>query len=63
MILLVEGAVQKDLRSKLNKFQSLHLEELSKFELPKEIYFVEHFEETMSGKVKRNETIEKLNLA
>jgi O-succinylbenzoic acid--CoA ligase len=63
IILLVEGAVQKDLQSKLIRFQNQHVKDLSQIELPKEIYFLEHFEETVSGKVKRTDTLEKLNLS
>lgn len=61
MIMLVEGSTQGDLQSKLKTFQLKHVKRISKIELPKEIYFVDKFEETLSGKVKRAETIEKLN--
>ena len=36
------------------------LQDLSKYEIPKEIYFVEKFIETPSGKVSRNATLKEI---
>jgi len=56
LILVIEGKLD----SKLNKelFESV----LSKFELPKNIYFINKFERTDSGKINRMKTKEKLEI-
>ena len=56
VVLFVELPFSEKLLSDLDEAIS-NFEELSKFERPKKIYFVEKFEETESGKVNRNRTI------
>ncbi|XMO86060.1 AMP-binding protein [Algibacter sp. AS12] len=54
LILVVEGE-KRDIDISI-------FSELDKFEKPKEIHFVSKFEETKSGKINRNKTLETLNL-
>jgi len=44
--------LKKDILKKLNELQTL-----SKYEIPKEIYFIKKFIETPTGKINRNETL------
>ncbi|MDB2463123.1 O-succinylbenzoic acid--CoA ligase, partial [Algibacter sp.] len=55
LILIVEGGKRE--------IDNSIFSELDKYEKPKEIHFVPHFEETKSGKINRNKTLETLNLA
>lgn len=64
LILIVENEVDTDnqqiVKEKIfSKVRSLKL--LSRFEIPKEIYFLDNFIETKSGKIQRNETIHLIN--
>jgi O-succinylbenzoic acid--CoA ligase len=56
LVLIVESGysaeLEKELSDKINK-----LDNLSKYEKPKKIYMIEKFEETDSGKIKRQGTI------
>ena len=56
VVLFVELAFSEKLLSDLTKAIE-NLEDLSKFERPKKIYFVEKFEETETGKVSRSRTV------
>jgi O-succinylbenzoic acid--CoA ligase len=63
LILLIESSVKTEnetvIKSELfSKITSLKT--LSKFEIPKEIYFIDNFIETSSGKILRKKTLEKL---
>jgi O-succinylbenzoic acid--CoA ligase len=51
---VISSAVKKSLLSKIQNLKSL-----SKFDKPKEVYFVEHFIETKTGKVQRLLTLRK----
>lgn len=57
LILLVEGKEpsKPDLSTKIRA-----LEGLGKYEKPKEIHFIESFAETVSGKIDRNKTLQKI---
>lgn len=60
LILIFENKVDEDnqqiLKEKiLSKIRNLKL--LSRFEIPKEIFFIDEFIETNSGKIQRNETL------
>lgn len=55
LILIIEG---NPITLDINKFNTL-----SKYERPKEIYFVERFSETRTGKINRNETLKKVRTA
>lgn len=64
LVLFIESLVKIEnetfLKSKL--FEEIKsLKTLSKFEIPKEIYFLESFIETTSRKIQRKKTLEKLN--
>ena len=52
---VISSAVEKSLLIKIQNLTSL-----SKFEKPKEIYFVKHFIETKTGKVQRTQTLQKI---
>jgi O-succinylbenzoic acid--CoA ligase len=58
LVLIIEGEKNDVI---LNKVKNLN--SLSKFEIPKEIYFLEKFIETPTQKIKRSQTILKLKLA
>lgn len=51
LILIIEGEKQQFNIEKIG---------LTKFEKPKEIYFISHFSETETGKIKRKKTLEKV---
>ncbi len=63
LVLLIESLVKienetfikKELFSKIKSLKTL-----SKFEIPKEIYFLDHFNQTASGKIQRKNTLEKI---
>ncbi|MFS4469215.1 AMP-binding protein [Maribacter sp. 2210JD10-5] len=55
LILLVEGQKESDLLEKIKASKKL-----SKYELPKEIFFLAQFKETDTGKVNRSKTIKTL---
>ena len=54
LVLIVEG---KKSTTILNSFQNLN-KDLTKYETPKEIYFLSQFQETHTGKVQRTKTLE-----
>ncbi|MEN8187262.1 MAG: AMP-binding protein [Bacteroidota bacterium] len=56
VVMVIEGSNENNLKSQISG-----LESLTKFERPKEIYFVDRFVETESGKVHRKKTTEFLN--
>jgi len=63
LILVVEHSVistemEKSLKLLIQKIKNLKT--LSKFEIPKEIYFVESFVETETGKIQRKATLQKI---
>ena len=53
IILVVEGNIDENQLSRDIK----SLSSITKFEIPKEIFIIDHFVETVSGKVNRNETL------
>jgi len=55
LILLIEGVKNDAIQTKVKELDSL-----SKFEIPKEIYFLEKFIETPTQKIQRNKTIQLL---
>jgi o-succinylbenzoate---CoA ligase len=61
LILVVEGAEQRDLLKKIATFHKENRTILNNFEIPKEIYFVKKFIETGTKKLKRNEIIDIIN--
>ena len=65
LILILEKSTNKKtnlaLKEELfSKIRTLNI--LSRFEIPKEIYFLDNFIETSSGKIQRNQTINLINL-
>ncbi len=56
LILLIEGMPITDLKNKVDESTTL-----DRFEKPSEVYFLEEFIETTTGKVNRNKTIALLN--
>ena len=63
LILLIESLVkiENETLKKTELFYKIKsLKTLSKFEIPKEIYFIKSFTETISGKIQRKSTLEKL---
>lgn len=54
LVLVVEGAIQEE--KLLQKIRSLNT--LEKFEVPKQIYQVTEFQQTESGKIRRNATLD-----
>jgi O-succinylbenzoic acid--CoA ligase len=56
LILIVENSrdTAESIRNRIK-----HLKDLTKFEVPKKIYIIDKFAETVNGKIKRNKTIEK----
>lgn len=52
LILLIEGIQENDVLEKVK-----HLKTLSKFEIPKEIYFIKKFIETETKKIQRKKTL------
>lgn len=56
LILIVENS-RDTVESIQNRIK--HLKDLTKFEVPKKIYIIDKFAETVNGKIKRNKTIEK----
>lgn len=59
LILLVEGNITKELKETL-KLQILNSTTLTKYEQPKEVYFLTEFIETATKKIQRNETLKTL---
>ena len=57
MVLVVASEPDPSLLSKVKSFHKL-----SKFEIPKEIFFLKDFTTTSSGKIQRKETLQKLKL-
>ncbi|WP_428740565.1 AMP-binding protein [Tenacibaculum sp.] len=61
LVLIIEGvtssAVEKSLKTEVKS-----LKELSKYEIPKEIYFVDEFVETETKKIQRKKTLDLLKL-
>ena len=53
VVLIVEGDVVKNLRSQILKLKSI-----TKFEIPKEVYFIEQFLETETKKIQRKRTLD-----
>ncbi|WP_405607577.1 AMP-binding protein [Polaribacter sp. Asnod1-A03] len=53
LILIIEG---------LHQYLDLKLAELSKFEMPKEIYFVDNFVETETKKIQRKKTLDLISI-
>jgi len=63
LILLIESLVKIEnvtLKKTELFYKIKSLKTLSKFEIPKEIYFIKSFTETISGKLQRKSTLEKL---
>ncbi len=55
VILVIESTVDLNLETKT-------FEKLSKYEVPKQIYYIDEFEETDTNKVNRNKTLEKVKI-
>jgi len=53
VVLVVEGDVTKDLNSQILKLKSI-----TKFEIPKEVYFIKQFLETETKKIQRQRTLD-----
>ena len=53
LVLIVEGKSNSHLLDEIR-----NLKELAKFETPKEVFFVPHFEETPTGKIQRKNTLD-----
>ncbi len=62
LILIIEGNEDVELLAKINGFQDTIESTLSKFEIPKDIYFVEKFTETKTKKINRKLIIKKIKL-
>lgn len=63
LILIIENQLnnKKELDSKTDLFSEISfLKTISKYEIPKEIFILESFVETLSGKIQRKKTLEKL---
>ncbi|PQJ74225.1 AMP-binding protein [Polaribacter gangjinensis] len=63
LILVIESLVkiENETLTKMELFSKIKsLKTLSKFEIPKEIYFINSFTETTSGKIQRKKNLEKL---
>lgn len=59
LVLIVESVISTEMKKRLtNKIQNL--KSLTKFEIPKEIYFLEEFIETETKKIQRKKTLQKL---
>lgn len=59
LVLIIEDKVSTEVENQLLK-EIKNLETLTKFEKPKEIYFISKFIETSTGKVQRTETFQKI---
>ena len=57
-IILVLEEIERDER--VNDLLKLFKIELDKFEIPKAIYFIDLFEETVSGKINRKATLKRI---
>jgi len=57
LVLIVEGDIKENLKTQISNIRSIH-----KYEIPKEIYFVDKFEETKTKKIQRNKTLDLLNI-
>ena len=55
MVLVIEGDKQDSVFKKVSNISSL-----SKFETPKEVYFIDEFVETETGKIQRKKTLKKI---
>ena len=60
LVLIIEG--EKFSEGEKTQLNQSMKKELPKYSIPKEIFFIDKFEETDSGKVKRKTTIAQLNL-
>lgn len=60
LMLIVEGHPKPDLLYDIAQYQRINQELMSKFEVPKQVFFIEEFHRTRTGKVKRSETIKSL---
>ena len=59
IVLIIEGVIQD--QDNL-KFQISNLKSIHKYEIPKEVYFIDRFEETKTKKIQRNKTLDLLNI-
>ena len=57
LILIVEGEQENELLESLQDFQTHHSHEISRYEIPKQVYFTKAFIQTDTGKIKRKATI------
>jgi O-succinylbenzoic acid--CoA ligase len=58
LVLIIEGSSFAD--NELNIFRGKLKQVLDKFEVPKEVFSIDHFAETSSGKINRRLTLEKI---
>lgn len=61
LILFIEAPFSEKKLNRLNS-EIVNLESLARYEKPKKIYFVEHFEETHTGKINRKNTVKAVRL-
>ena len=57
LILIIEGCVQNNLKSQISNLKSI-----DKFDVPKEIYFIDNFVETETKKIQRDKTLDLLKI-
>ena len=57
LVMIVEDHKTDDLLEKLQAFQKQHAAEISRYEVPKEVFFTEEFIQTETGKINRNLTM------
>lgn len=60
LVLFVEGEKRPNLLKDIKDFQKQHTDDVSKYEIPKEVMFVKDFIRTETGKVNRKQTLAKL---
>ncbi len=60
LVLFVEGEERSNLYKEIIDFQKQHLDDISKYEIPKEVMFVKNFIRTETGKVNRKKTVARL---
>jgi O-succinylbenzoic acid--CoA ligase len=58
LVLIVEGEQENNFVQRLSDFQRQHSLDISKYEIPKNVYFTKKFKQTETGKVKRKASLE-----
>lgn len=58
LVLIVEGEPENNLRQRLDDFQRQHALDISKYEVPKKVYFTKKILQTENGKIRRKASLQ-----